>query len=76
MSIESIADLIAETLAQAGGIWRRRIGLEGKEGRRYFLKNNKKIFRVGVRDSRQHTPSRKVFWFFFSKKNCFLMPHH
>jgi hypothetical protein len=45
---------------------------EGKESASFFEKRSKKL--LGVRDfgSRVRAPAGpEVFWFFFSKKNCF-----
>jgi hypothetical protein len=45
-----------------------------KEGKAFFLeKKNQKTFALLSRSRRQRTPREKVFWFFFSKKNCFLV---
>jgi hypothetical protein len=48
---------------------------EAKQGSISFLKKrNKKLLSVGLRVRQdRYVPKReKVFWFFFSKKNCFL----
>jgi hypothetical protein len=57
---------------------------KGKEGSISFLKKrNKKLLLIirRVRNDLHASKRTKVFWFFFSKKNCFLpavvvKPHH
>jgi hypothetical protein len=61
-------------LCSAAG-W-RRLGSDRKEGRRkdfFFEKKKQKTFvPCDPRQSQRERKSPKVFWFFFSKKNCFL----
>jgi hypothetical protein len=48
---------------------------EGKQGKVFFFEKKKqKTFSSLSRTSRQHVSEKlKVFWFFFSKKNIFLL---
>jgi hypothetical protein len=45
-----------------------------REGRKafFFEKRSKKLCYLGVRQPGRTPEWPKVFWFFFSKKNCFL----
>jgi hypothetical protein len=51
---------------------------KGQQESSSFLKKSKKTFDYvepngGLREKKRSVPQRaKVFWFFFSKKNCFL----
>jgi hypothetical protein len=49
-----------------------------KEGRTSFFekKEAKKLCPCGPRRPQRARQSPKVFWFFFSKKNCFLTAYH
>jgi hypothetical protein len=46
---------------------------EGEESLLFLKKKKQKDFLLCYRgQARRHTPLKKVFWFFFSKKNPFL----
>jgi hypothetical protein len=64
-----LAGKIALVTGAARGIGARRVGGDAEaEGSSSFLKKRtKKLLLIGTRG-----PGAKVFWFFFSKKNCFL----
>jgi hypothetical protein len=44
-----------------------------RQAKTFFLKKEAKTFATsGARCGNAYTVEPKVFWFFFSKKNCFL----